>query len=93
MWGLFFSSTSENQIIAAVSGMSFTLFMLFLYYTSQGLVGVLGDVFSELTLLAHYQPFLIGIFDVKHIVYFLVWISFSIFLTAKMLERKVAKVD
>jgi len=84
--GLVCSALTENQIVAGILGVAISLSLLLISWISNQTTGVLRAVIDEITIMAHYQSFLKGIFDVRDIVYFMAWILFSLFLSAKILE-------
>lgn len=86
--GLFFSSLTKNQIVAGM----FTFAVLLLFY----IIGWAGD-FSDplvgrlvnyLSLTGHFDDFLRGIVDTEHVVFYLSFITFGLFLTAKSVDSE-----
>jgi ABC-2 type transport system permease protein len=86
--GLFFSSLTKNQIVAGM----FTFAVLLLFY----IIGWAGD-FSDplvgrlvnyLSLTGHFDDFLRGVVDTEHVVYYLSFITFGLFLTAKSVDSE-----
>jgi ABC-2 type transport system permease protein len=84
--GLFASSLTENQIIAAV--VAFALLLLFWLigwqWGSSGLSGLL----TALSLTDHFENFSRGIIDSRDLVYYLSFIYFFLFLTKRQLESR-----
>jgi ABC-2 type transport system permease protein len=83
--GLFISSLTRSQVVAGIGGLGAALLLW--------LAGLLGDPTSqvgiwlnELSLVAHFEDFSKGIFDSKHIVFYVCFIFFWIFLTLRSLE-------
>jgi gliding motility-associated transport system permease protein len=86
--GLFSSSLTSNQIIAAVVGFVICLFFW--------VVGFLGDVGGEanvysnllkgLSIAEHYQDFLKGIVDTGAVIYYLTFIGLGLFLTGRVVD-------
>jgi gliding motility-associated transport system permease protein len=86
--GLFASSLTENQIIAAV--VAFALLLLFWLIGWQQELGAsgLGGVFAALSMLEHFDNFLRGVIDTKDLIYYCSFIYFFLFLTKRQLESR-----
>lgn len=86
--GIFASSLTENQIIAAT--VAFGLLLLFwMIGFSASLAGqMLGDILSYISLTAHLEAFAKGVIDTTDIIYYLIFISLFLFLTLRILESK-----
>ncbi|MFH0812315.1 MAG: ABC transporter permease [Pseudomonadota bacterium] len=84
--GLFASSLTDNQIIAAILG--FGLLVLFwIIGGAPHVVGVgLGMVLAHLSILEHFYVFTKGLVELKDVVFFLSFIFFFLFLTYQVLE-------
>lgn len=87
--GLFFSSLTENQIVAA--SLTFTSLLIFwiIGWVSNITPANIGDVLKNLSLLEHFANFAKGIFNSKDIIYYLSFTFFFGFLTLNVLETKV----
>jgi ABC-2 type transport system permease protein len=86
--GVFASSLTDNQIVAAVLGFGFSLFMWIIGWASQTVGAGLGEVLEYLSLVAHIEHFLKGIVDTSDLVYYLSFILFFLFLTHRVLDSK-----
>ncbi|MBM4284170.1 MAG: ABC transporter permease [Deltaproteobacteria bacterium] len=85
--GLFASSLTENQIIAAVA--AFAMLLLFWLIGWQQEVGSPGaGFFGAISLLDHFENLLKGVIDTRDLVYFLSFIFFFLFLTKRQLESR-----
>jgi ABC-2 type transport system permease protein len=86
--GLLISSTTKNQIVAG--GLTFGLFLLlWIINWFADMVGpTMRDVLNHLSITAHLEDFTRGILDTKHIVYYLSFITFGLFLTAKSVDSE-----
>jgi ABC-2 type transport system permease protein len=86
--GLFLSSLTKNQIVAGV--MTFAVFlMLWIINWFADSVGPTGRVIvSFLSITEHLDDFTKGIIDTKHLVYYLSFITFGLFLTAKSVDSE-----
>jgi ABC-2 type transport system permease protein len=87
-FGLFISSLTKNQIVAAIG--TFTLFLML------WIIDWLGDqggpttrtIVSYLSVTKHFEDFAKGVIDTKHVVYYLSFITFGLFLTAKSVDTE-----
>ncbi|HJL73460.1 MAG TPA: ABC transporter permease subunit [Nitrospinaceae bacterium] len=84
--GLFASSLTDNQIIAAVTSFGLALFMWVIGWGAQSAGPVLGQVFEYLSLITHLEHFLKGLIDSSDLVYYFSFILFGLFLTQRVLE-------
>lgn len=84
--GMWISTFTKNQIIAAV--VSFAVFLLFYVFdwVTAYSTGTIGQVFSYLSLTTHFDSFAKGVVDLKDLVYYLSVIGIGIFLTARSVE-------
>jgi len=86
--GLFFSSLTRNQIVAGM----FTFAVLLLLWVIDWLGSLGGPTFesvvSYLSLTGHLEDFLRGVVDTRHLVYYLSFITFGLFLTAKAVDSE-----
>lgn len=86
--GLFTSSLTENQIIAA--SMSFgILFVFWLMSYSVTLVSPgLGQIISYIAITEHLESMAKGVVDTEDIIYYLLFVTLFLFLTLRSLESK-----
>lgn len=88
--GMFLSSLTESQLIAAV--LSFALF-LGLYVVdmlsySMGTDGLLGSILNWFSIFTRYDTFMSGQFSLGNLIYFLSLTGLFLYLTARVLERR-----
>lgn len=88
--GLFLSSLTESQLIAAV--LSFALF-LGLYIVdmlsySLGTSTLLGELLSWLSIFTRYDTFMSGEFSLGNLIYFISLTGLFLYLTARVIERR-----
>jgi ABC-2 type transport system permease protein len=69
--GIFASSLTSNQIVAAVVGGGILFTLWFLGIAGNFVPGALGEVLSYISLSHHFPDFVRGIVDTKAIVYYL----------------------
>jgi ABC-2 type transport system permease protein len=86
--GLFISSLTKNQIVAGM--ITFAAFLLFWVINWMGsFVGTTAQaVLAHLSIIDHFDDFAKGIIDTKHIVYYVSFIAFGLFLTAKSVDSE-----
>lgn len=86
--GLFFSSLTRNQIVAGM----FTFAVLLLLWVIDWVGSLSGPtvekVVNYLSLTGHLEDFLRGVVDTQHLVYYLSFITFGLFLTAKAVDTE-----
>jgi ABC-2 type transport system permease protein len=85
--GLYLSSLTENQTIAAISTFGI-LFMLWIIDWLGGSVSNGHSVLSYLSLLQHHQSMLDGVFNSSDIAYYLLLIVGFLVLTIRQLDRE-----
>jgi ABC-2 type transport system permease protein len=86
--GLLISSLTKNQIVAGV--LTFAVFLML------WVVNWIGDqsgpmtrtIVNYLSIVDHFDDFARGIIDTKHVVYYLSFITFGLFLTAKSVDSE-----
>lgn len=86
--GLFASSLTENQIVATVVSFGLLLLLWIIGWAGDSMGGTLGKFLSSISIYNHFEDFVKGIIDTKHIIYYLSVIFSAIFLTIKRLEWK-----
>jgi ABC-2 type transport system permease protein len=86
--GLFTSSTTGNQIVAAVLAFAFLL-ILWVVDGVGGLIGgTVGQITNYVAVYTHFSDMTRGIIDTKDVVYFLSLIVGALFLTTRSLESR-----
>lgn len=86
--GLFISSLTKNQIVAAVGTFIIMLFLWVVSWMADSAGPTLGGLLSYLSITEHFDDFAKGVLDTKHIVYYASVISFGLFLTAKSVDSE-----
>ena len=86
--GLLVSSATRNQIVAGV--VTFALLLLFwvLSWLADSVGPTTGAVLTYLSILEHFDDFSKGVIDTKHVAYYLSFIVFGLFLTAKAVDTE-----
>ncbi|MCB0271684.1 MAG: ABC transporter permease [Bdellovibrionales bacterium] len=86
--GLFASSITENQIIAAVITFVILLFLFIINLISHAQGSILLDIITYISVAEHLSNMLRGVIDTRDLIYFLSFIIFFLFLTKKTMETK-----
>jgi ABC-2 type transport system permease protein len=86
--GLFISSLTKNQIVAAVITFVVFLMLWVIDWMASDATGWSATVLRYLSLTSHFEDFSKGIIDTKHVVYYLTLITFGLFLTAKSVDTE-----
>lgn len=86
--GLFFSSLTKNQIVAGMFTFAVLLLLWVIDWVGTFTGPSLERITSYLSLTGHVEDFLRGILDSQHIVYYLSFITFGLFLTAKAVDSE-----
>ncbi len=84
--GLFTSSLTDNQIIAAVSCLVTLLLLYIISWPAQSAGEVLGPVLRYLSLTEHFGELVKGVIDTRDLVYFATVIVLALFLTLRSVE-------
>ncbi len=84
--GLFTSSLTDNQIIAAVSCLVVLLLLYIIAWPAQSAGDMLGPFLRYLSLTEHFNELVKGVIDTRDIVYFLSVIVLALFLTLRSVE-------
>ena len=84
--GVFASSLTDNQIVAAVLTFGFSLFMWVIGWGAQAAGATTGQVLQFLSIVDHMDRFLKGMVDTSDLVYYLSFILLSLFLCHRMLD-------
>jgi len=87
--GLFASSVTENQVIAALISFGLLLLVWLLGWAAATVEGTgLGEVLSYLSILDHFDGLLRGLVEIRTIVYYLSLVAFGLFLTHRVVESQ-----
>jgi len=84
--GLFASSLTDNQIVAAATSFGLALLMWILGWATHAAGPELGQLLEYLALVTHLEPFLKGLINSSDLVYYFSFILFGLFLTHRVLE-------
>ncbi|MGI5959601.1 MAG: ABC transporter permease [Massiliimalia sp.] len=89
--GLFISSATESQMVAAIGTLA-AMFIIFMLDSIAGMMpdalSAVGDVISQLSFMSRYNDFTSGILDISNILFFVSVIVVFNFLSVRILEKK-----
>jgi ABC-2 type transport system permease protein len=86
--GIFASSLTENQIVAALIAFGISLMFWIVSWSAEFAGGPLGTVLTHLSILEHNDTFSKGILDTKDVIYFVDFTALFLFLTLRSLEAR-----
>lgn len=87
--GLFVSSLTENQMIAAIGGFFINLMILLMNTLTSALPsGFFRDVLSSISVYSRYSEITNGIFSLSSLIFFISVIFIFLFLTVRVLEKR-----
>ncbi len=85
--GLFFSTCTQNQVIAAICTLAILAVFTFLGdWLASGQEGTLRVILQHLSIRSHYEVFVRGLLDSNHVVFFITSTALFLFLGVKALE-------
>ena len=84
--GLFASSLTENQIIAAVTGLVMLLLLFVIAWPADSAGKIVGDVLRYVSVTEHFAGLVKGVIDSKSLIYFVTMIAGWLFLTQRSVE-------
>jgi ABC-2 type transport system permease protein len=84
--GLFISSLTENQIIAAIGGFVLSLLLWVVGWAASYSGPGISSVLNYLSIINHFEDFAQGVIDTKHLFYYLLFCTFGVYLTFKSVE-------
>lgn len=86
--GLFISSLTKNQIVAGMITFAVFLLLWVIDWIGQQ-AGPRGqEILSYLSITQHLEDFMKGVIDTKHLVYYVSFIGFGLFLTARSVDTE-----
>jgi ABC-2 type transport system permease protein len=86
--GIFASSLTENQIVAAITTFGILLIFWVIGWTADYAGAPWGPVLSHLSLLEHFDSFAKGVLDTRDVIYYLNFTLLALFLTLRSLEAR-----
>ncbi len=86
--GLFVSSTTSNQVIAGAVTFVVALMFWIINWFADSAGPTLGPLLNYLSVTQHFDDFSKGVIDTKHVVFYLSFIAFGLFLTLKSVDSE-----
>jgi len=86
--GLLISSLTKNQIVAGVITFAVFLMLWIINWSADQSGPTMRSVLNHLSIIDHFEDFARGVIDTKHVVYYLSFITFGLFLTAKSVDSE-----
>jgi ABC-2 type transport system permease protein len=86
--GLFVSSTTKNQMVAGAATFIIALLFWIISWASDRVGGFFGPVLAYLSITQHFEDFAKGVIDTKHVIFYLSFITFGLFLTLKSVDSE-----
>jgi len=86
--GLFISSLTKNQIVAAMMTFAVFLFLWIITWIGQVSGPTVSGITTYLSIIDHGEDFWKGVIDTTHLIYYLSFITFGLFLTVKSVDSE-----
>jgi len=86
--GVFISSLTESQVVAAVGGFGSLLLLYILRWASENAGPVLRRVFQQVSMTWHFDNLSKGVVEINDVVYYVLFAALFLFLTLRSLESK-----
>jgi ABC-2 type transport system permease protein len=86
--GLFISSTTKNQMVAGAATFVIALMFWIINWFSESAGPTVGPILNYLSITQHFEDFAKGVIDTKHVVFYLSFIAFGLFLTLKSVDSE-----
>ena len=86
--GLWASSLTENQIVAAVLSFVFLLVLWLSDNLGQSMGGPVGQIVSYISVITHFQEFPQGVINVKDVIFYLTMIAAGLVLSTLSLQSR-----
>ncbi|MEI6245369.1 MAG: ABC transporter permease subunit [Acidobacteriota bacterium] len=86
--GLFISSLTKNQIIAGIGTFIAGLLFWVINWMGDNASPTTAAILSYLSITEHFDDFAKGVLDTKHLIFYLSFITFGLFLTSKSVDSE-----
>jgi len=86
--GLFISSLTRNQIVAGAGTFAGFLLLWIIDWIGSAFGPTVESVTKYLSMTGHLDDFIKGVIDTKHLVYYVSFIAFGLFLTARSVDSE-----
>jgi ABC-2 type transport system permease protein len=86
--GLFISTLTKNQVVAFMVTFGVFLFLWVINWIGSFSGPTVNDLTNYLSIVGHFDDFAKGVLDTTHLVYYISFIMFGLFLTAKSVDSE-----
>jgi ABC-2 type transport system permease protein len=86
--GLFISSLTKNQMVAGTATFVVLLFLWIINWLGEGAGPIVSAVLGYLSITGHFEDFGKGVIDTKHLIFYVSFIAFGLFLTLKSTDAE-----
>jgi len=86
--GLFISSLTKNQIVAGMVTFAVFLLLWIIEWIGSFSGPTVDKLTTYLSIIGHFDDFSKGVIDTTHLIYYLSFITFGLFLTAKSVDSE-----
>ena len=86
--GLFISSLTKNQIVAGMTTFAVFLFLWVITWIGSFSGPTVDQLVNYLSIINHFDDFGKGVIDTTHVIYYVSFITFGLFLTAKSVDSE-----
>jgi ABC-2 type transport system permease protein len=86
--GLWISSLTRNQIVAGMITFAMFLLLWTINWAIDSAGPTMQKILTALSITDHFDDFAKGVIALRHLVYYLSFISFGLFLTAKSVDSE-----
>jgi ABC-2 type transport system permease protein len=86
--GLLISSFTKNQIVAVVATFAVFMMLWMINWIASFMGPTSQAILNYMSITGHLEDFMAGVIDTKHLVYYLSFIAFGLFLTARSVDTE-----
>jgi len=86
--GLFISSLTKNQMVAGAATFIVALLFWIMDWSADSAGPMLSSILNELSITKHFDDFAKGVIDTHHVVFYLSFITFGLYLTMKSVDSE-----
>jgi gliding motility-associated transport system permease protein len=86
--GLFISTLTKNQVVAFMVTFGVFLFLWVINWIGSFSGPTVNDLTNYLSIVGHFDDFAKGVLDTTHLIYYISFIMFGLFLTAKSVDSE-----
>jgi len=86
--GLFISSLTKNQVVAFAATFGVFLFLWVINWIGSFSGPTVNNLTNYLSIVGHFDDFAKGVLDTTHLIYYVSFITFGLFLTAKSVDSE-----